>query len=702
LQNSLLALITSGNEMYEFFKRNSDKWNIIDFLNECYMEPFERKIDQYLRCLDTIAGCDKGKRKERAETLLNRYREASEKNSSATESTHSVLCHSRPLAKLQNQCWGTGDPLGCLMFKGYSPSWHWTHWAQMTHSDPQTDRKKARKWEKERSSKQVHLHQPTFVDGTAITNGTNNGTINGTETFIKRDSSSIGRTLRRRNQVNYAESSLEEETDSDYENKPKRVKKVSTQSLDRSSNSLPNLSDDNESDVSESDERESEAIIIKLGRLKKRLESQSRNEWIVGTINVSKKFKEYQMQLIDNVIEGKVKLAWNDKALTSIIVLVKQCPYSTFTSYEWKQVVNANPYIIKESVWANSFASSLSEACNNIAIGLDDDFISNGESDLSKKASRKRRLTISQTKKITENEHRFNYLDPLLRPFFCEDSKDYEIRLDKSVNGSLRRPDFSCRIDNVAILNSEVKPLGCTELQKDKDFVKVHLRSKSSINQLLNKGDDVNSYFMNLHYDRIYWSCPLLATKLVTERTLFPMLVLSIYHIDKIEQQVQRIANDYIDRRSSYYISPEQVEYIIEELGSSEFKELLRNMDTQAKANKTLTPEYLEWEAKLTELPASISILPKDLKERQQYVIEMVLERFPYLTLKHSFKYSNYFDFNRSVLCPICNKDHKKENIRVNIEGLWGSGDYVNTKTYHLYCYINKYQNSISIVTVKA
>ncbi|CAG8785243.1 11074_t:CDS:2, partial [Dentiscutata erythropus] len=524
LQNSLLALITSGNEMYEFFKRNSDKWNIIDFLNECYMEPFERKIYQYLRCLDTIAGRDKGKRKERAETLLNRYREAS-----------------------------------------HSPSYKTNAGAQ----DPQTDRKKARKWEKERSSKQVHLHQPTFVDGTAITNGTNNGTINGTETFIKRDSSSIGRTLRRRNQVNYAESSLEEETDSDYENKPKRVKKESTQSLDRSSNSLPNLSDDNESDVSESDERESEAIIIKLGRLKKRLESQSRNEWIVGTINVSKKFKEYQMQLIDNVIEGKVKLAWNDKALTSIIVLVKQCPYSTFTSYEWKQVVNANPYIIKESVWANSFASSLSEACNNIAIGLDDNFISNGESDLSKKASRV-----------------FNNLS-LLRPFFCGDSKDYEIRLDKSVNGSLRRPDFSCRIDNVAILNSEVKPLGCTELQKDKDFVKVHLRSKSSINQLLNKGgpnqsilflnmgDDVNSYFMDLHYDGIYRSCPLLATKLVTERTLFPMLVLSIYHIDKIEQQVQRIANDYIDRRSSYYIPPEQVKYIIEELGSSEFKELL-------------------------------------------------------------------------------------------------------------------------------
>ena len=30
-------------------------------------------------------------------------------------------------------------------------------------------------------------------------------------------------------------------------------------------------------------------------------------------------------------------------------------------------------------------------------------------------------------------------------------------------------------------------------------------------------------------------------------------------------------------------------------------------MNTQAQANKTLTPEYLEWEAKLTELPSPLT-----------------------------------------------------------------------------------------------
>ena len=176
--------------------------------------------------------------------------------------------------------------------------------------------------------------------------------------------------------------------------------------------------------------------------------------------------------------------------------------------------------------------------------------------------------------------------------------------------------------------------------------------------------------------------------------------------------------------------------------------------------DKALTPEYLDWYAKLVEVPSSltdkirlilyrayteetgldpwiksevsessqiekdaekktlfvprvnvqstpskrqfpISVLPKDPEERQQHVIEMVLERFPDLTLKHSFKYSNYFDFNRSVLCPICNKNHKKENIRNHIEGFWGSGEYCGEETYRLYCYTNKYQNSIQIVSIK-
>ncbi|CAG8835846.1 6365_t:CDS:1, partial [Gigaspora margarita] len=83
---------------------------------------------------------------------------------------------------------------------------------------------------------------------------------------------------------------------------------------------------------------------------------------------------------------------------------------------------------------------------------------------------------------------------------------------------------------------------------------------------------------------------------------------------------------------------------------------------------KTLFVPQVNVQSGPSKLRSPISVLPKDPEERQQHVIKMVLEQFPYLTLKHSFK-NNYFDFNRSVLCPLCNKNHKKEKIRSNIEG---------------------------------
>ncbi|RIA90164.1 hypothetical protein C1645_823727 [Glomus cerebriforme] len=51
-----------------------------------------------------------------------------------------------------------------------------------------------------------------------------------------------------------------------------------------------------------------------------------------------------------------------------------------------------------------------------------------------------------------------------------------------------------------------------------------------------------------------------------------------------------------------------------------------------------------------------------------------VLERLPYLSLIYSMDYSDNFGFNSSVPCPICNKDHKSENIKNGIGGRWGYG----------------------------
>ncbi|CAG8695184.1 3105_t:CDS:2, partial [Gigaspora rosea] len=48
-----------------------------------------------------------------------------------------------------------------------------------------------------------------------------------------------------------------------------------------------------------------------------------------------------------------------------------------------------------------------------------------------------------------------------------------------------QRPDLSCIINGIPILNSEVKPIGCTPLQRQKDYVKVQLKGQKSIDKQL-------------------------------------------------------------------------------------------------------------------------------------------------------------------------------------------------------------------------
>ncbi|RHZ59521.1 hypothetical protein Glove_363g24 [Diversispora epigaea] len=63
--------------------------------------------------------------------------------------------------------------------------------------------------------------------------------------------------------------------------------------------------------------------------------------------------------------------------------------------------------------------------------------------------------------------------------------KEYNIRLNRTTSGTATRPDFSCLINEIPILNSEIKSPGFTPLQQQKDKLKVQLRGRKSINQLL-------------------------------------------------------------------------------------------------------------------------------------------------------------------------------------------------------------------------
>ncbi|CAI2193364.1 12094_t:CDS:10 [Funneliformis geosporum] len=118
---------------HEYFKRDPDKWGIIGFLMECTEEPFERKIDKYVKELETIGVGGNG---------------------SVTKPARKFV-HSRLLAELQ-----TNDLLGFS-------------------DEPRLDYYKARKWNQNRSL-QLHIHKPTVTEFNGSINGNiTTGTVNG-------------------------------------------------------------------------------------------------------------------------------------------------------------------------------------------------------------------------------------------------------------------------------------------------------------------------------------------------------------------------------------------------------------------------------------------------------------------------------------------------------------------------------------------
>lgn len=64
------------------------------------------------------------------------------------------------------------------------------------------------------------------------------------------------------------------------------------------------------------------------------------------------------------------------------------CPYSTFTSFEWRQVFNSNPYEIAQPVLTDSLLTTLYKATHNFSLGLNYDLISNKDDELGEKAFR--------------------------------------------------------------------------------------------------------------------------------------------------------------------------------------------------------------------------------------------------------------------------------------------------------------------------
>ncbi|CAI2193351.1 2299_t:CDS:2, partial [Funneliformis geosporum] len=148
--------------------------------------------------------------------------------------------------------------------------------------------------------------------------------------------------------------------------------------------------------------------------------------WEVSTINVSQRFRKYQIETLEKVITRE------------------------------------NPYAISDSILPTEVLSSLRNASADFLKGKNV-FLSLSDSEIGRVDSRifndmcSSVPDVSPTK-ISEDEHSFN---------------------------TATRPDFLCLVNEIPILNSEIKPSGFTPLQQQKDKLKVQLRGRKSINQLL-------------------------------------------------------------------------------------------------------------------------------------------------------------------------------------------------------------------------
>ena len=67
----------AGHKVHQYFKRKTVNWNVLGFLVACNLEPFDRKIECYILCLEAIVTREKGCRRDKAQMLLYQYKEVS-------------------------------------------------------------------------------------------------------------------------------------------------------------------------------------------------------------------------------------------------------------------------------------------------------------------------------------------------------------------------------------------------------------------------------------------------------------------------------------------------------------------------------------------------------------------------------------------------------------------------------------------------
>ncbi|CAG8643337.1 17784_t:CDS:2 [Acaulospora morrowiae] len=106
--------------------------------------------------------------------------------------------------------------------------------------------------------------------------------------------------------------------------------------------------------ISKTRPEEDEEIKLDLISIENELLRESTNEWKVGTINVSRRLRQYQIEVLKKAKSNGLK--WSDLydmlALSSVIVLSSPCPYPAyiFTHHEWQMITRENSYTTVDPV----------------------------------------------------------------------------------------------------------------------------------------------------------------------------------------------------------------------------------------------------------------------------------------------------------------------------------------------------------------
>ncbi|KAF0506685.1 hypothetical protein F8M41_019107 [Gigaspora margarita] len=153
----------------EYFDRKSSKWNILDFLNASTdIEPFDLKIDFYIKTLESIFDHEQGSRKQRARALLDDYRKESnffirDVNGKVARQAYWVF-----VIRVTNQCWGHRWLTGLPNVQGY--------WLDLALDGPTSDQELAKNWEKtHRNGSSINILNSTVLASGTIYGGTTNG-----------------------------------------------------------------------------------------------------------------------------------------------------------------------------------------------------------------------------------------------------------------------------------------------------------------------------------------------------------------------------------------------------------------------------------------------------------------------------------------------------------------------------------------------